>query len=320
MPEVFWAACEMHTHTMHSDGSFTTAALCEAAVREGYDLIALTDHNTRAPLLDLEKFEPPLPVMPGIEWTGFYGHLLVLGGDSGADWRDAAPWNIRDKLAAIAGSGCLAGIAHPFAPGNPICTGCHWDYGLEDYSNISYVEVWNGDFPPKDLHNRVAVSWHRSLLDEGWRLPLTAGRDWHGPVSPDAPGAYTCLGIAGELSVENAFEALNAGRSSVTMGPLLTMEIDSAGPGKTAGAGRKIVEVGIDTGWKREYWKHRRVTADTVRIIGPRGAVPFLSPVRERGRFTAELDLAPGWIQAELEGTVLGQPCTVALTSPIYLE
>ena len=41
-----WYPVELHTHTCHSDGSFTVEALVDAAARNGYRALALTDHNT----------------------------------------------------------------------------------------------------------------------------------------------------------------------------------------------------------------------------------------------------------------------------------
>ena len=41
-----WYPVELHTHTRHSDGAFTVEELVEAAARNGYRALALTDHNT----------------------------------------------------------------------------------------------------------------------------------------------------------------------------------------------------------------------------------------------------------------------------------
>ena len=38
--------CELHTHTVWSDGSMTPEELAANAAARGYDAIALTDHNT----------------------------------------------------------------------------------------------------------------------------------------------------------------------------------------------------------------------------------------------------------------------------------
>ena len=38
--------CELHCHTVHSDGDFTVRQLEDSAVNDHLALIALTDHNT----------------------------------------------------------------------------------------------------------------------------------------------------------------------------------------------------------------------------------------------------------------------------------
>lgn len=41
-----WFPCEMHCHTLHSDGKFTVESLMQTAKEYGLSGIALTDHNT----------------------------------------------------------------------------------------------------------------------------------------------------------------------------------------------------------------------------------------------------------------------------------
>lgn len=40
-----WIACELHTHTQHSDGQFTVLELAQTAKQCGLEGIAITDHN-----------------------------------------------------------------------------------------------------------------------------------------------------------------------------------------------------------------------------------------------------------------------------------
>ena len=42
--------CDLHTHSIYSDGSWTPAQLIDEAERIGLAAIALTDHNTVAGL------------------------------------------------------------------------------------------------------------------------------------------------------------------------------------------------------------------------------------------------------------------------------
>ena len=45
----------LHTHSTHSDGKFTPTQLVEIAKQEGYNAIALTDHDTVTGYPELQK-------------------------------------------------------------------------------------------------------------------------------------------------------------------------------------------------------------------------------------------------------------------------
>lgn len=88
--------CELHCHSVHSDGSFSVAELLRRAYDDHLALIALTDHNTVSGHGELD--DSITPAVPGIEWTTFFGHMLVLGARDFVDWRDAVPANIDEKI------------------------------------------------------------------------------------------------------------------------------------------------------------------------------------------------------------------------------
>lgn len=47
--------CDLHNHTIYSDGSDTPKKLCALAKEKGIDAIAITDHNTTGGIFELEK-------------------------------------------------------------------------------------------------------------------------------------------------------------------------------------------------------------------------------------------------------------------------
>ncbi len=75
--------CDLHTHTVHSDGSFTPNELVKAA-KEKDLIIALTDHNTVSGLADFlaEAEREGVTAIGGTEisteWEGTEFHLLGL--------------------------------------------------------------------------------------------------------------------------------------------------------------------------------------------------------------------------------------------------
>lgn len=76
--------CDLHTHSIFSDGTYTPAQLLEEAQRRGLKAIALTDHNTVAGLPDfLAAAEgKTTQAVPGCEFSTDYEgtelHILAL--------------------------------------------------------------------------------------------------------------------------------------------------------------------------------------------------------------------------------------------------
>lgn len=78
------AVCDLHTHSVYSDGTFTPAELIAGAKEAGLAAIALTDHNTVAglpPFLAAAEGSG-VEAVPGVEFSTDYGdielHILAL--------------------------------------------------------------------------------------------------------------------------------------------------------------------------------------------------------------------------------------------------
>ena len=76
--------CDLHTHSVYSDGTLTPAELVAEAKKIGLSAIALTDHNTVAGLPEFVSAAENSGVMavPGVEFSTDYGntelHILAL--------------------------------------------------------------------------------------------------------------------------------------------------------------------------------------------------------------------------------------------------
>lgn len=253
-----WVACELHTHTLHSDGRQTLRELAEGAVKLGFDAIALTDHNTMSGLIGKEEVEREygLTIVPGMEWTTFYGHMVTIGLSEYADWRQAMQQDIDRGIESVHRLGGIAGLAHPFRVGSPACTGCFWEYEIEDWNAVDYIEVWSGTFPSIQTDNHRAYQLWTDKLNEGYCIAATSGRDWHEQKDTDEPISVTYLEVEDTLYVKQdrldvqagiekgvseskqenlaipevaLIQALREGRASVTIGPLLSMALEAAG-------------------------------------------------------------------------------------------
>ena len=95
--------------------------------------------------------------------------------------------------------------------------GCNWEFRVKRWDLMDYVEIWSGP-DPHAPPERPCHAWYDALLNQGYHLAISAGRDWHGP---DKPGQIplltaTYLGIDGDVTIENAKAAIRAGRTYVT--------------------------------------------------------------------------------------------------------
>ena len=106
-----------HCHTLASDGMVTPAALVDAAVAMGVNLIAITDHDTMANATEVvERGEAAgIVVVPGQEVTTKWPAMTHIVG-----WFLEKPiprsMSVVDTVKAIHDQGGLVVIPHPFMP------------------------------------------------------------------------------------------------------------------------------------------------------------------------------------------------------------
>jgi hypothetical protein len=333
-----WAACELHTHTLHSDGKQTLLELANGAKSLGFECIALTDHNTMTGLQDRESVEEAtnLKIIPGMEWTTFYGHMVTIGMDAFVDWRSRGIGDIHQGIAEIHAKGGVAGMAHPFRIGSPICTGCYWEYEISDWNDIDYIEVWSGTFPPIRKDNLRAFQLWTDRLNAGYRIAATSGRDWHFQTETQDPISVTYLGLEDgeENSLRNqAVKAISQGRVSVTIGPLITMEIEKANLVYAIGDliplddPFTIVEKSVCQAHIHVHFSVRKgiwEIADqrfTLLVVGNTGIVgKCLIPSMDADYCMDIKHLDLIWVRAELWGTVRGVRVLIAFTNATYYE
>ena len=127
--------CELHAHTTWSDGALQVRRLCDLYGQSGFDVLAITDHATRAGdhvnagrfdsyLADIEREAARakqlygLLVLPGLELTyddpdpTRAGHALAIGLHSFVDVANG----LETSLAAARASGAALVAAHPYSP------------------------------------------------------------------------------------------------------------------------------------------------------------------------------------------------------------
>lgn len=310
-----WYACELHAHTYHSDGGMSPAELYSRAMKNQLDLIALTDHNTFAGASEQ-------PFLPGMEWTTYHGHMVVLGASRFVDWRDAGMGPIDGKLKAIHDAGGAVTVAHPCALGSPVSTGSRWEMKVDNWDMIDAWEVWHSNRAPLTLEDEKSLREWTRLLDAGNHIAAVYGRDWHRP-DEHVMAAVTYLGMPGALDNASAVAAIRAGRTLVTMGPVPVVTVTQGdkvyAPGDTLDAGDLTVRVAVDMQRRRAIWEGWGVKADSVRLIATGGREVCVASLAEAAaglRVRAE----KGWLRAEVVGSLDGEACCVALVSAFYVR
>ncbi len=316
-----WYPVELHTHTCHSDGDFTVDALVHAAKQRGFSAVACTDHNTCSGLREFDAAveRERIVGVPGIEWTTYWGHMLVLNEQGYTDWRGVRPEEIDQAIAAIHRNHGIVGIAHPFALSNPVNTGYHWEFHVADWAAVDFLEVWSRDYAPCKIQSLRAMELWEQLLNRGCRITATSGRDWHREDSK--PYGHTYVGIEGVLTTEAILEAICRGRVCLAAGPLLTMQCRTADTcieiGDSVCSGKIGIDLKLNMDVMENDWDHAQVHCEEIHLIH-NGTVIEHCPIRTQQHIC--LPLSAGWLRADLIGTYYGRERQrLAFTNPIFI-
>jgi len=224
-----WWRGDLHMHTVHSDGDWTTSELVHAARKSELDFICITDHNTPSHHAEIDNSSGdkgwPL-VMRGEEITTYGGHTNAWGLPSGG-WIDfrvhpgSAP-GIMKTVAQAHSLGALISINHPFG----LCSGCSWSYG-NAAKGFDAIEVWNGDW---DQTDELALGMWDKVLQSGRHITGIASSDSHRATNPI--GQPTSHVAARNLSQPEVLEGIKQGRvylTSTVNRPMISFEARRAG-------------------------------------------------------------------------------------------
>ncbi|MFD0681510.1 MULTISPECIES: CehA/McbA family metallohydrolase [unclassified Paenibacillus] len=334
-----WLPFELHCHTFHSDGKQSLAELASAAHALGLRGVALTDHNTMTGLANREQIvaESGVEVIPGLEWTTFFGHMLTLGIQEYVDWRNLSPFHIHRGIDGVHRQGGLVGVAHPFRVGSPMCTGCFWEFEVSDWNEVDYIEVWSGLFPSIQRNNARAFAMWTELLNRGHRIAATSGRDWHVSDPVTDPISATFLGIQDEaveddgLSlVHRALDALRRGNVAVSMGPLPQLSVLGS-DGKRAGIGDTIelregdglqleVTAGIDFTTRAGHWELPDQLLQ-LKLVSNLGELAVVELTQGQPQADLTLDVTGvRWLRGELYGVFCNVRTMIGFTNAIYFN
>ena len=306
-----WHRGELHLHSEHSDGRWTTGEMAALARDRRLDFMFLTDHNTTTGVDILRsQVGDAIRVLPGIELTTYAGHALALGADRWIDWRTGNEGRTANDMArSVRESRSFLVIAHPDAPPDDVCTGCRWTHHDFDPSLADAVEVWGGLWNGPEERNQGCLDLWREWLNTGRRLTATGATDAHRPEDWEGPVPITYV-QADDSDLASVLEALRAGRTYVSSGPALSI--------RAMGEHEPVAGVGESV--NRELVAAIEVACEDapegeLRIVA-NGSVIAKRRVDASGVLDARLDATSLWCCAELWN--LAGDTLLAVTSPIY--
>ena len=194
------------------------------------------------------------------------------------------------------------------------------------------MEVWHETMPPIKNHNVPALRQWTDLLNQGYRISATSGRDWHHSGDHDALAAYTYVGLEDKESPgssEAVVRAIRQGRLCLSMGPILEVSLLVGGKSYRLGDEVPLQEANGDEPAQlsvtitRSSIPERPWGGDEGSNLIVISNLGELARVAAAGRteWTKDLSLKGlRWLRVELAGPIHGLLATIAFTNPIYVE
>ncbi len=208
-----WYKANLHAHTTESDGKLTPADKAIHYRRQGYHVLAITDHNRVTPCRELSASDficiEGIELGSGRSGTGSTFH--VVGMDVPTSVADAATDHPQATLDAIAEAGGVGWIAHPY-------WSCLVAQDLLGLKNCLGIEVINYGCEIEIGKGISSIHWD-DVLVRGEKY-LALGVDDGHRCGWDFYGGFTMI-KAEELSREAIMAALRKGHFYASAGPLI---------------------------------------------------------------------------------------------------
>ncbi|MFJ8932226.1 CehA/McbA family metallohydrolase [Streptomyces sp. NPDC102364] len=210
-----WLRGELHSHSLHSDGSADPSALLDAARAAGLDFLAVSDHFTSSHWAELARLEEQgaadgLVLLRSIELTSHFGHANLHGLSRWpGTYVDAEGWDFADAAREVHAQDGLVGVNHPFSGRQA------WRRDDHTWDDVDLLEIDNFG---QGANNDAAVGLWDRLLAAGHRITGVAGTDCHHPQKPEHRLGQVTTVVRAERSREGILGALRAGEAYVSRG------------------------------------------------------------------------------------------------------
>jgi len=323
-----WYGANTHLHLSHLNKDQAERYLREIPRADDLDVLfisylerAIADKDyitNRYPLGDLKEFgSTGLLVNNGQEHRHNFG-------DQGEGFGHVMLLNIKSMIQPVS---IGPGISHRGTDGTPLQTGieeahrqggtaiwCHNNWGREDVPNFVDGKLDAQNIFDGGSHGSYEDSFYH-YLNAGIRVPFSTGTDW---FMYDLARVYTK--VEGSLGIKSWLNALVAGRSFISNGPLLRLNIEGKDLGGTVElpSGREVSVKASASG---------RLGFEKLQLIQNGKVVSESKPQAKAGHVEARLDQRikidePSWLALRIStqaNNEFGRPL-FAHTSPIYVK
>jgi hypothetical protein len=189
-----WYQGVLHSHALYDAGAWITpiASVVGIAEEQGFDFLAITNHNAIFQWADPGYQSRALTVLYGVEWTTSQGHAniwsnqpfafqIILATIGSADARSAIR-TVHDL--STRNQPLLFSINHPnrLKSGQP-----SWEATYDDSQDADAIEVWNRD----DIFVSDTDAF-TAYISQGGKMTMVGGSDAH-LKEPDAMASFSDL-------------------------------------------------------------------------------------------------------------------------------
>ncbi len=323
-----WYGANTHLHLSHLNKEQAERYLREIPRADDLDVLfisylerAIADKDyisNRYPLGDLNEF-----ASTGVLVNNGQEHRHNFG-DQGEGFGHVMLLNIKKLIQPVS---IGPGISHRGTDGTPLQTGieeahrqggtaiwCHNNWGREDVPNFVSGKLDAQNIFDGGSHGSYEDSFYH-YLNAGIRVPFSTGTDW---FMYDLARVYTK--VEGSLSIKSWLEALVAGRSFISNGPLLRLNVEGKDLGGT-----------VDLPSEREVSVKAeasgRLAFEKLQLIQNGKVVFEIKPQPNDGYFEARLERSiridePSWLALRVSTQASNEfgRQLFAHTSPIYIN
>jgi TolB protein len=336
LPARGWWSGDTHLHDLHQGFGLTHDAFFLQLEAEDLHITHALIHMDGTRLMgrwaDLTGEPHPLSTPTHIlqyaqEFRGGLGHIGMIGirdyilpfiaGQNGTAY---AQHSLDHRyIEGARAQGGLAGFMHPYPAGGgddprraaSTLIALDVALGLGDYYDMG--ALWSDEL--------ASMSFYYRLLNAGFRMPATGGTDNFSDVWRDPPpgSARTFARLDGPLTVASWMDAVRRGRTFMSTGPILLLDVDGRQPGD---------EIGLDANASSRLRVQAEVLSiapvDSLQIVVNGRAVHTVHATDSlRIAFDGEVDVPDGgWIAARVLGPAspyFGDDYAFAHTSPVYV-